>query len=337
MNGVTGNLLRRALLGLWLALSLPAAAQSEPADDAVPAVEPRPAEIAGLAARSLLLDIARIGDGLVAVGDRGSILLSADGAAWQQVGSPVNSTLTALSFADARTGWVVGHDATVLKTLDGGKTWTLQHFAPQLNQALLNVIALDAQRVLALGAYGLFLGTSDGGATWSGIDAPAVLDGGPHLNEVIRLGNGELFMVGEIGLIGVSPDGIAWERLTLPYEGSLFGALPRGQAGAMVFGLRGNVLVSDDVRGGQWTEVDIGSVQSMFAGTALADGRAVLVGADGEIVFIGVDGRVSRAAVARGTAALGGGSLSGVAAWNGSLRVVGEAGVQAAPVAPVAR
>jgi len=51
------------LLGLLLAASAPAAETSEPAP---------------LAAKSLLLAVARAGDRLVAVGDRGHVLLSAD-------------------------------------------------------------------------------------------------------------------------------------------------------------------------------------------------------------------------------------------------------------------
>jgi photosystem II stability/assembly factor-like uncharacterized protein len=142
-----------------------------------------------------------------------------------------------------------------------------------------------------------------------------------HLNSLIRLGDGSLFLVGETGLAGASADnGVTWDRLTVPYEGSLFGALPRGQKGALVFGLRGNVLVSDDVRAGTWTPIDIGSVQSMFGGTVLPDGRAVLVGADGVIVYVAPDGTAKRATPTSG-------SLSGVVAMADQLQLVGETGV----------
>jgi photosystem II stability/assembly factor-like uncharacterized protein len=283
-------------------------------------LKPRPAEIAPRAAKSLLLAITRAGDRFVAVGDRGTILLSADGGTWEQVASPVHATLTTVSFADAQRGWAAGHDSAILHTADGGKTWTLQNFEPELSKPVLALLALDAQRAFALGAYGLLLQTTDGGASWSEVDAPTILEDGRHLNAMIRLGNGELFIAGETGLLGVSADGAAWKRLTLPYEGSLFGALPRGDKGALVFGLRGNVLYSDDVRAGKWTKVDTQTVQSMFGGTTLPNGTAALVGADGQYLLIDASGSVSKAHSPYGT-------LSGVLPRNGDLLVVGENGV----------
>jgi photosystem II stability/assembly factor-like uncharacterized protein len=306
-----------ALLAL-LVLTV-ASAQDTPTPNAND-LKPRPADIAPRAAKSLLLAITKAGDRFVAVGDRGTILRSIDGANWEQVAAPVHATLTTVSFADAQHGWVAGHDSAILHTADGGKTWELQNFEPELSKPVLALLALDAQRAFALGAYGLFLQTTDGGASWSEVDAPALLEDGLHLNSMIRLGNGELFIAGETGLLGVSADGAAWKRLTLPYEGSLFGALPRGDKGALVFGLRGNVLVSDDVRGGKWTRVDTHTVQSMFGGTALADGNAALVGADGQYLLIDAAGSVSKAHSPYGT-------LSGVLPRNGDLLVVGENGV----------
>lgn len=294
--------------------------QAEPAAETLPPVKPRAAEIARLASHNLLLGVTCAGKTLVAVGDRGNILLSSDGQTWKQVEVPVNVTLTAVAFADANHGWAVGHDATILHTTDGGKTWALQRFVPEKGEPLLNVFAIDAQHAFGVGAYGMFLQTADAGATWTEVDAVPVREEGLHLNALIRLGDGSLFIAGETGLTGISADGVTWERLPAPYEGSLFGALPHGEKGALVFGLRGNVLVTDDVRSGTWRPVDIGTVQSMFGGTVLADGRAVLVGSDGEIVYVQPDGTSRRAAPASG-------SLSGVVAFGDHLQLVGEDGV----------
>ncbi|MGH8516366.1 MAG: WD40/YVTN/BNR-like repeat-containing protein [Panacagrimonas sp.] len=323
------HLLRAIFLGSVLigagasaALAQDDAAAAADADEAPSApISPRPAEIARLSSSNLLLGVTCAGKTLVAVGDRGNILLSTDGKTWKQVQVPVNVTLTAVAFADARNGWAVGHDAAILHTVDGGNTWTLQQFKPEKGEPLLNVIAIDAQHAFGVGAYGMFLQTADGGATWTEVAAPALRDDGLHLNSLVRLGDGSLFVVGETGLAGASADnGVTWERLAVPYEGSLFGALPRGEKGALVFGLRGNVLITDDVRTGTWTPVDIGSVQSMFGGTLLPDGRAVLVGADGVIVYVRPDGTAHRATSTSG-------SLSGVVALAEHLQIVGETGV----------
>ncbi|MBR9884421.1 MAG: photosystem I reaction center subunit IV, partial [Oceanospirillales bacterium] len=64
---------------------------------------------------------------LVTAGEQGVILYSDDrGSSWQHAQSPVSVLLTALSFADARQGWAVGHDGTILHTADGGETWQVQ-------------------------------------------------------------------------------------------------------------------------------------------------------------------------------------------------------------------
>lgn len=325
--------LKSMLLALSLLTAVAAQAQDEEAAAPTAPSKPRAAEIAGLAGKALLLGIARAGDQIVAVGDRGNILLSADGRKWEQVPVPVNVTLTAVSFADDKNGWAVGHDAAILRTTDGGRSWALQHFDSTLGQPALNVLALDANRAMVIGAYAMWFTTSDGGKTWSEVTAPPIRDDGLHLNALIKLGDGSLFIAGETGLIGVSADGVTWERLTLPYEGSLFGALPRGEKGALVFGLRGNVLVTDDVRSNTWKPVDIGSVQSLYGGAVLAQGRSVLVGADGEIVYIDADGEVRRAPRrddAQGSNS--GGSLSGALPWRDGLQLVGESGTGRASI-----
>ena len=67
-------------------------------------------EPAPLAARALLLDVAAAGDRLVAVGDHGIIVISADhGRTWTQSLAPTRALLTGVSFPDAVHGWAVGH------------------------------------------------------------------------------------------------------------------------------------------------------------------------------------------------------------------------------------
>jgi photosystem II stability/assembly factor-like uncharacterized protein len=77
------------------------------------------------AALSLLLDVERAGNRLVAVGARGHIVYSDDqGKTWAQASVPVSVLLTAVSFVDDQNGWAVGHGAVVVRTRDGGLTWT---------------------------------------------------------------------------------------------------------------------------------------------------------------------------------------------------------------------
>lgn len=300
----------------------------EAAEAPAPPVKPRPAEILPLASKSLLLGIANTGKHLVAVGDRGNIVVSNDGDNWAQVEVPVRATLTAVTFIDENQGWAVGHDAAVLHTGDGGKTWQLQNFQPELEKPLLAVYFADAQHGLAVGAYGLMLSTADGGASWADLPAQAIREDELHLNAIAKLGDGELFIVGEQGMLGISKDaGATWEKLEAPYEGSLYGALPRGDKGALVYGLRGNVFTTDDVRSNKWTKVDIGSATSMFGGTMLPDGQPALVGLSGAAAIFKPDGTIAQKKIQAMAGTLGTGTLSAAVPFKGNLLAVGELGV----------
>ena len=289
-------------------------------------VKPRDAEIMPMTSRNLLLDVVKAGDHYVAVGDRGGIIISNDGKSWNQVPVPVRAALTAVTFADDTHGWAVGHDAAIVATTDGGKTWKRQHFQPDLEKPLLDVLFLDANTGFAVGAYGLLLGTTDGGATWADVEAPAIRADEVHFNALVKLNNGSLFIAGEAGMLALSSDaGKTWTKLKSPYDSSLFGALPVGDKGAIIFGLRGNVFLCNDVtapKGPLWTKVDTHSVASMFGGTTLPDGSLAMVGLNGTILITSADGSVHALQTPTGT------PLSAAVPMNGGLLAVGESGVQ---------
>jgi photosystem II stability/assembly factor-like uncharacterized protein len=102
---------------------LPLGAVAAPA----PAVLSRPALMSPKALGAAMLAVTRAGARLVAVGERGTVLLSDDhGQQWRQAAVPVQVTLTCVAFADERHGWAAGHLGTILHSDDGGQTWRKQ-------------------------------------------------------------------------------------------------------------------------------------------------------------------------------------------------------------------
>lgn len=93
---------------------------------AMPAMAAQEAPILPKAKTSTMLDVARVGQRMVAVGERGHVLYSDDeSASWTQAKVPFRRMLTALVFLNDRKGIAVGHESTILVTEDGGETWAV--------------------------------------------------------------------------------------------------------------------------------------------------------------------------------------------------------------------
>jgi hypothetical protein len=141
--------------------------------------------------------------------------------------------LTAVFFADPEYGWAVGHDETIINTVDGGETWTRTHFSPEAQQPLLDLWFANRVSGIAVGAYGAYFTTNDGGRHWSsakfapppakspthdGEAAPEEGDLPPdyHLNRIVGVGN-RLYVAAEGGQLYRSDDrGASWRVLPSP-------------------------------------------------------------------------------------------------------------------------
>ncbi len=328
--------------------------------------EPDPAEIAPLAASSMVLDAVQVDGDFIAVGDRGHILVSTDGGqTWAQQSVPTRSMLTAVWFHDRQTGWAVGHDALVLKTTDGGTTWVPKFYAPEPEQPLFDVwFDGEGRNGFAVGAYGFLLTTRDGGETWEagsleaetweppsedagGEDDPASealgeagdealedegfddwddVQGGVHLYKIASADDGTLWIGAEAGRIYRSEDG-----------GETWLSMPSPYDGSF-FGVLpvGNDTVMafglrgnlfvTSDRGETWTQLETPEPVSLNDGVLLDDGQVILVGMAGTLLV--------------GTAA--GGfelvqqedrkAIVQVLSQNGSLLLFGEAGAVKIPV-----
>lgn len=298
----------RTLVAAAAAAWLPLAASAQPVADALL----RPALTVRTPARAVLLAAATAGERLVAVGERGLVVLSDDqGNSWRQAPCPVSVTLTAVRFADARHGVAVGHGGVVLATADGGASWALrlegrraaelaasaaatpelQREAQRLkadgpDKPFLDVLVWDARRWLVAGAFGLAFETRDGGSTWQ-----PWMDRLPNPRSlhwyVLRRHGDTVLMAGEQGLLARSTDGgTRFEALASPYKGSWFVGAMRAEDDWLLGGLRGNVWRQD---GGTWTPLPSPAAASVTALAAQPGGRALL-GTQGGLVLALADG-----------------------------------------------
>lgn len=295
---------------------------------AAAAVTPQPFKAiqVGHAENGLLLSVTAADKRLIAVGGNGAIISSNDGVQWKQMPSPVDVTLTGVAFADGKHGWAVGHDALILYTADGGETWSIQNFQPDLNSPMFAVVAISPTQALAVGAFGTLKSTSDAGASWKDVEAPALSTEKYHLNGIAQLPQQGFIVVGEGGLAGYSSDGLQWKRLSVPYTGSLFGVAPWGENGAIAYGMGGNVFTTDDVKENHWKKLNMPVGSSFFGSFPLPDGKLGLVGGENKTVVVDRSG----AATVISSASEGGQAtaLAGGVSRDGQLIVVGERGVR---------
>lgn len=227
--------------------------------------------------RVLLLDGANVGPDIVVVGERGAIFHSSDNAAtWSAASSLATATLTGVAFAPGSPhGWAVGHDALILASADAGRTWQKSYQGESLADSFLDVLALDAQRAIAVGAYGLFVATDDGGKTWT---RRKVVDDDYHLNRISRGPTGTLYLAGEHGtLLRSSDQGATWTRIPAAYDGSFYGILPLDQRTLLAHGLRGHVFRSGD-DGATWSLVATPQPVLLAASLQLKSKLLVLAG-----------------------------------------------------------
>lgn len=327
---------------------------------ATPLADPsmRPATPSPVASRALLTGVARAGDRLVAVGERGVILSSDDhGRTWVQVPAPVSVTLTAVRFASSKVGWAVGHSGVVLRTGDGGRSWVKQLQGakaadllladakrraqsapadPELQQQVveaermvrdgadkpfLDLLATSELDCLIVGAYGLAVRTFDGGTTWLPWKARIPNPQGGHLYGVQAVGK-TVYIAGEMGLVYRSVDGgQQFQALKTPYAGSYFGIVATSADRAIAYGLRGNALATED-GGGTWRRIDLGLDASLTGALQLGSGALVLSSQSGKLLsYDAPSGRFRPLSSSRAEPIVG-----MVEAADGSLVVVGARG-----------
>lgn len=286
---------RRALRRTFSFLSALLCATGAAAQGTTEATAPveQPAALVRQPTRALLLDLAAAGPRVFAVGSHGVIVWTADaGRTWTQVAAPSSDMLTCVSFADAEHGWAGGHQGVILSTTDGGLSWTRIQAPTTVDDSILDILALPDGAVLAVGAYGFFLHSSDRGATW---EKSNPLDEDLHLNRITAGASGALYLAGESGTLAVSRDrGHTWARLDAPYDGSFYGLHELTSGALLAYGLRGHIFTSADA-GSTWSQASIEQAGLVSTCTELPSGAIAASGAGGGL-FISRDGGRSFAA-----------------------------------------
>ncbi|MNQ95920.1 Ycf48-like protein [compost metagenome] len=181
---------------------------------------------------------------------------------------------------------------------------------------------MGGMHMVAWGAFGVYLESSDGGASW---ERRMILgeDFDRHIAQVLNA-QGQWLLVGESGTLAHSLDqGQTWEAIESPYQGSFFGALQTRDGALLAYGMRGNIWRSAD-KGQNWSKIDTGTTLAINGSLQLGSGRIVALGNGGIVLASDDDGLSFRALSGPSTASL----AQGVQLTDGQTLAVGDRGIE---------
>lgn len=260
--------------------------------------------------------LASAGARLVAVGLRGSIIVSDDEAkSWLQAQVPVSVDLVAVTFPSAKKGWAVGHGGIVLHSDDGGLTWRQQLDGLQASklaidyytrnpahlddaeaflakeqslavdretQPFLDVFFSDDQHGYVVGTFNRIFVTHDGGEHW----LPQMhLSNNPqewHFYSVVGTG-GQLYITGEQGKVWrLESQTNRFVSVDTPYNGTLFGITGVPGGSVYAYGMRGSFFRSPD-QGQSWERIALPFSSNVTRVLSLGGERLLVIAQSGEV------------------------------------------------------
>jgi photosystem II stability/assembly factor-like uncharacterized protein len=100
------------------------------------------------------------------------LLAASAGAQWTRVNVPSTASFRGLSVVSGKVVWASGTEGTVIRTIDGGKTWSVMKVAGAEQLDFRGIKAFDSQNAVIISSGPAEKGqariyrTSDGGKTW---------------------------------------------------------------------------------------------------------------------------------------------------------------------------
>jgi len=205
-----------------------------------------------------------------------------------EVGCP--DRVAAASFVTPDLGYLVLRDGSVLRTTDGGQSFSKQTALPGTpaspggGQATpVDVVLTSADAGIAFlkaGASSAAYATTDQGISWKPVDLPAT--GGPR--RVVTLDAQTFALVGESEITTTTDQGKTWKRTTVPDAGSGLNGLDCAADTCVITTDQGDKLLRTTPKLEEFARVTP-STQAIFAAAFASPTRVVGTGAGGATVL----------------------------------------------------
>lgn len=210
--------------------------------------------------------------------------------------------LNAVYFLDSRRGWVAGDGGVVLRTRDGGRSWTRQTVAT--NDSFNDVYFRNEENGYLLAASQVFT-TDDGGETWRAAARFTAQGFGaePELYSVRFTSKKRGWIVGSLSrgenvidslVLSTDNGGASWQRQRVPVRDELIHLDFDGERRGWVVGSGGRILHTRD--GGETWDVQASNTSAaLYHVEFQGDERGWTVGERGTILRTEDGGRTWRA------------------------------------------
>lgn len=178
---------------------------------------------------------------------------------WESQASGTLAWLRAVYFVDERTGWAVGSKGALLRTEDGGRSWTVRPRPTE--DTLRDVYFTSAEAGWLVCDRSIYLlktkeeprsylmKTADGGASWSRVEVTG-RDVDVLLTRVAFVDEARGWAFGEMGALYATTDGGAsWSRQVLPTKHLLLGGAFLNAGQGWLVGAGNTILYNPDGEG----------------------------------------------------------------------------------------